>query len=932
MYSIGYSSISRNSRRRLLALFALLPVVLAGVWVLATGWEVPPAFALDVRIATASSGAILHPASVWEIGQPGVNLTYHMRFVNQTGLTDTVNITYTSSPSVTVVSIPSSLGTVGDGKSASFDVTVQMDANSPPGTTVVVTVTAYLAANPTYSDTSVLKEVYGPFWHLECVDCPKVFAQSSIVVDDQGRPHIAYGGYQEGYSSETEHLYYAWFDGAMWRYETVDDSARVGYWPTLVLDGNGYPHIAYYDVENNAVKYAYKDGSGWHVETVDTRSGLEPCHVGFDLDSQGRPHLAYSVWLGNWSGRYDLLYAYNDGTGWSFETAVEDYDGTWVSLAVDSNNRPHVVYERDSDSAFMHAYRDGSTWTAEQISSQEPQKPSIAIDSNDRMHVSYSTYDYSDREYDLWYAYYDGSNWITQTVEATAYSEGKHHDIAVDQNGRPYIAYRHVGGFGYSEVRVAYKEGDSWNIQRLSGMTTDPEYISIAATPAGQLHISLHDYGDGTLTYITGTAGGNWKDETVDQAGNVGTYTSLAMDSQGYPHIGYHRISYRDAKYAYQDGKDWHVETVYDQNVSGEYTSLALDSNDRPHMVFAYHTSLYYPPNLYYAYRGATGWITETIGSTGYENDIAVDGQGYPHVSFRDVTNFDLLYAYKDASGWHIETVDNSGNVGKESSIALDQNGYPHISYINWDNLDVKYAYKDASGWHIETVDPRWGYDTAIALDGSGRPHVAYYTGNDLVYAYRDASGWITWTVDSFGDIGNYVSIALDRNGYPHISYYDVDNKDLKYAYKDAEGWHIERVHAEGDVGQYTSIGVDADGLPHISYYDEKNKDLRYAYKSDLNRLWVREEGNGSGRVTSNPAGIDTGAGDHWADYQPNTVVTLTLSTASSTEFLGWGGDCTSCITNTQCTVTMSVDRTCTVLLRMERAYIYLPLVVKNYQ
>ena len=69
------------------------------------------------------------------------------------------------------------------------------------------------------------------------------------------------------------------------------------------------------------------------------------------------------------------------------------------------------------------------------------------------------------------------------------------------------------------------------------------------------------------------------------------------------------------------------------------------------------------------------------------------------------MTNDDLKYAYQDASGWHIQTVDSEGEVGEGTSLALDGNGYPHISYDDETNSDLKYAYRDASGWHSEKVD-----------------------------------------------------------------------------------------------------------------------------------------------------------------------------------------------------------------------------------
>jgi hypothetical protein len=213
---------------------------------------------------------------------------------------------------------------------------------------------------------------------------------------------------------------------------------------------------------------------------------------------------------------------------------------------------------------------------------------------------------------------------------------------------------------------------------------------------------------------------------------------------------------------------------------------------------------------------------------------LALDWNGYPHISFFHTLNEDLLYVYKNAGGWQTPLmVDEDARVGAHNSLALDENGYAHISYTDYTNHRVKYAYQDGSGWHIETVDSgnQVGSYTSLALDSSGYPHIIYRDDNndDLKYAYRDTSGWHRQTVDSEGDVGTHNSLALDGDGYPHISYYDATNGDLKYVYQDLSGWHIQTVDSVGDVGTYTSLELDGGGYPHISYYDVSNHDLKYA-------------------------------------------------------------------------------------------------------
>ncbi len=75
--------------------------------------------------------------------------------------------------------------------------------------------------------------------------------------------------------------------------------------------------------------------------------------------------------------------------------------------------------------------------------------------------------------------------------------------------------------------------------------------------------------------------------------------------------------------------------------------------------------------------------------------------------------------------------------------------------------------------------------------------------------------------------------------------------------------------------------------------------------------LTLNVSGPGSGTVTSDPAGINC-PGVCSATFKDGTEVTLTATPNNGSSFTGWTGDCAGCGSNTQCSITMDSDKTCT--------------------
>lgn len=351
-----------------------------------------------------------------------------------------------------------------------------------------------------------------------------------------------------------------------------------------------------------------------------------------------------------------------------------------------------------------------------------------------------------------------------------------------------------------------------------------------------------------TMIFAQVAFAANWQGTQgpiVDPQGDVGQYTSIALDSSKQPSISYYDASNHALKYAYKDSSGfWQPGTVDSGNDLGQYSSLALDCSGNPHIAYYDATN----GDLKYAYKDATGWHTEIAdpeNNTGQYASLALDASGNPNICYYDATNADLKFAYRDGTGaWHVENADSPGDVGKYCSMTIDSTGKPHASYYDAGTGDLKYAYRDAGGWHTETVENTGdlGQYTSIDVDTSNRPHISYYdvTNGDLKYAYKPPAGaWQLKSVETAGNVGQYSSLAVDISGNPRVSYYDATNHALKCAYRDANNqWVIEVVDTTGDKGKYSAIVVDGLGKPHISYYDANpagtgtgNGDLKYAYK-----------------------------------------------------------------------------------------------------
>jgi len=309
----------------------------------------------------------------------------------------------------------------------------------------------------------------------------------------------------------------------------------------------------------------------------------------------------------------------------------------------------------------------------------------------------------------------------------------------------------------------------------------------------------------------------------VDTTGNVGKYTSLVLNSDNIPVISYLDVANGHLKVAVCGNTECTsgnaITTVDDAGDVGYYTSLALNTSGYP--VISYYDNTNGDLKVAVCWSGGcTSSTVDAVGDVGMYTSLELNSDGFPVISYYDNTNGRLKIAVCGNATCTfsntITTVDDAGNVGFFTSLALNSDGFPVISYYDNTSGDLKLAVcgniacDSPADNTIVIVDSAGnvGQYTSLALDNiTGFPVISY---TDLgpkginVFLKVAVCGNATCTfnnslttVDTTGQVGQFTSLALNSSGYV-ISYLDVANFRLKVAVIDNVGPDVAIGLADG--------------------------------------------------------------------------------------------------------------------------------------
>ncbi len=315
-----------------------------------------------------------------------------------------------------------------------------------------------------------------------------------------------------------------------WKYDySLDTTATTPTYFDLDLDSEGRPHVAYHNTPDNTLVYKYYDGTQWIANPVAFGSFT---NISLEIDASGRPHIAaylstssvaiYFVWDGMQWDSYSVLPAQTSG-------------GQFISLALTDGGMPVVAFNNTTSGNLSFAKFNGSGFDSEEVDNVSTTGDyysfiSLQLDSNDQPHIAYCQGPAVGSCSELRYAAFDGTNWAAEAVDRTGGLDvGYYASLALDSQGEPMIAY-HIDN---TSLNLAYRDG------------------------------------------------GNWTNRVV-QNSDTGWYVNLAFDKADRPALAYYQPSDSSLQYIYLDRDEW-LQNMNPVRVgAGQYTSLELDAADNP--------------------------------------------------------------------------------------------------------------------------------------------------------------------------------------------------------------------------------------------------------------------------------------------------------------------------------------------------------------
>jgi hypothetical protein len=329
-------------------------------------------------------------------------------------------------------------------------------------------------------------------------------------------------------------------------------------------------------------------GSGWTTDLV--------------LDSNGTPHLAYSVYS---------------------HAAPRPLDSAGTSATVRRESATAGMGAREGLYTLYYATKQGGAWSCQTVASYPSDAGlnynplALASSSPEESFIAYQN------ENSVRLARRVGQAWVTEVFDYKCWwGTGDRLGLTIKQ-GYPYVAYN-GGDCGDGSV---IKIGGSGAVESWSIASFAPGYGAVLTTANDTLHVLYRDE-----NLVLRHAWGGYTSMTTEEVPlSAAEDYDLAVDNAGTLHVTAECSGVLG--YARKSNGVWTTETIDSVNEAGHRGhQLAVDAFGIPHV--AYRTNPTYPGELRYAVRAVGGWEITRVDSVGWFPSLALNELNLPVISY----------------------------------------------------------------------------------------------------------------------------------------------------------------------------------------------------------------------------------------------------------------------------------------------------------
>lgn len=388
-----------------------------------------------------------------------------------------------------------------------------------------------------------------------------------------------------------------------------------------------------------------------------------------------------------------------------------------------------------------------------------------------------------------------GTTWYLDTITQAPRSFVDP-SLAYDSLSRPSIAYFDDTG---DYLLVAVKKSGAWHVDTVVNAVT--RELSHVLDSNGVIHLVFHRLSTG-LQYAQ-NAGMGWDMEPIAST-DVGDRLSLAMGPGNVPKVAYRDETNNKIFLAARGPTNWVSEEV-DASAGGyRDLSLAIDSNGNPHIAYVQRS----PFRLLYATKSGGVWTYETIDSTGTPvvraRSLAIDASDVPHIAYREGGTGDLAYGHRTGGVWSTEIAElgvGGLNVGLYPTLVLSSDGTPHIGHQDDGSDDARYTTHTGVMWTSVPVaqDGDVGRFAEIAMAPDGNLGMVWYDVTNAAIGYGVSASTLDATLRLPPTMTLHVRPNPAFSGEARLTFTLSSTSHLRLAIYDAQG-RIVRVLANGSL------------------------------------------------------------------------------------------------------------------------------------